>query len=128
MEVFKIITLSLSALLLLFVNISRLSNPIKTFSKNSGIELPNDTNLLNEVRGVSAMNLCAALLIALGIFMSDVTTPSFVLACLLFIGFALGRMISMAVDGKPSKQLVQGLGFELVFGALNAVCLISILA
>ena len=58
MEIIKIVILSLSALLLLFVGSSRLSKPIKTYQKNSGIKIDNEVNLLNEMRGVSALMLC----------------------------------------------------------------------
>lgn len=60
MEIFKIIILSLSGLLLLFVGTMRLSNPIKAYLKNSGIKLENDVDLLNEMRGVSAVMLMRA--------------------------------------------------------------------
>ena len=36
METFKIVTLSVSGLLLLSVGILRLANPLKTYLKNSG--------------------------------------------------------------------------------------------
>ena len=119
MEIIKIVILALSGLLLLFVGASRLSNPMQTYLKNSGIKLDNDVNLLNEMRGVSGVMLTGGILILLGTFISQFTFTSFVIATLLFLGFALGRMISMRADGKPNKQIAQGLLFELVFGALN---------
>ena len=124
MEIFKIITLSLSSLLLLFVGIMRLSNPIKTYLKNSGIKLENDVNLLNEMRGASSVQLFGGIIILLGIFIPQLTFTSFVIATLLFLGFALGRVISIAVDGKPNKQLIQGLIFEIVFGTANIIAIL----
>lgn len=125
MEIFKIVTLSLSGLMLFFVGAMRLSNPIKTYAKNSGIQLENDVNLLNEIRGVAAVMLCAGLIILLGTVVPVLTFTSFIVATLIFIGFAIGRILSMVSDGKPNKQLSQGLVFELVFGALNIACLLS---
>ena len=119
MEIIKIVILSLSGLMLLFVGTMRLSNPIKTYLKNSGIELSKDVDLLNEMRGVSAVMLCSGILILLGTFLTQFTFTSFVVAILIFVGFAIGRMTSMGVDGKPNKQLIQGLVFELVLGSLN---------
>lgn len=127
MEIFKIITLSLSSLLLLFVGIMRLSNPIKTYLKNSGIKLENDVNLLNEMRAVSSVQLLAGLIILLGIFIPQLTITSFVVATLIFIGFAIGRITSITVDGKPNKQLIQGLVFEIIFGILNIICLLTVI-
>lgn len=128
MEIFNSVVLGLSGLLFLMVGLTRLSNPIKNYEKNSGITLANDVNLLNEVRGVSAMMLLGAVLILLGIVIPKITLISTAIATLIFIGFAIGRIISMMVDGKPNKMLVQGLMFELVLGSLNVVCLVNALA
>ncbi len=127
MVIIKIVILSLSGLLLLFVGAMRLSNPINTYLKNSGIQLENDVNLLNEMRGVSGVMLMGGVLILLGTFITQFTFTSFVVASLLFLGFAIGRLLSMRVDGQPNKQLIQGLIFELIFGVLNIFCLVNTL-
>ncbi len=127
MEIFKIITLSLSGLLLLFVGAMRLSNPVKTYLKNSGIKLEKEVNLLNEIRGLSSVQLFGGIIILLGILVPKLTFTSFVVAALIFIGFAIGRLLSINLDGKPNKLLKQGLIFELVLGAANIFCLFNIL-
>ena len=126
MEIIKIVILSLSALMLVFVGVMRLSNPIKTYLKNSGITLENDSSLLNEMRGVAAVMLCAGIIILLGTFMEKLTFTSHFIASLIFVGFVIGRLISVQLDGKPSKQISQGILFELVLGAANVFCLINI--
>ncbi|TRX71426.1 DUF4345 domain-containing protein [Carboxylicivirga sp. M1479] len=126
MEYLKIVILSLSSLLLIFVGIMRLSKPIETYLKNSGIKLENDASLLNEMRGVSAVMLFAGLSTLLGIFITKLSFTSHFVAMLIFIGFAIGRLISLKADGKPSKQISQGIVFELVLGLANVFCLISI--
>lgn len=126
MEIFKIVILSLSSLMLVFVGLMRLSNPVKTYNKNSGIKLENDPSLLNEMRGVSAVMLCAGILISLGIFLPQLTFTSLLIAALIFEGFAIGRLISIQADGKPSKQITQGILFELILGITNVFCLINI--
>ena len=125
MDIFNIIVLGLSGLLFLTVGGFRLSNPIKTYLKNSGIQLENEVNLLNEVRGVSAVMLFGGVIILLGILIPKLTFTSFVVATLIFLGFAVGRLLSMALDGKPNKLIIQGLIFELVLGALNVFCLVN---
>lgn len=127
MEIFKIVSLSLSGLLLLFVGASRLSNPINAYLKNSGITLAKEVDLLNEMRGVSGVMLVGGILILLGILLPELTFSSHVVASLLFLGFAIGRIISIRVDGQPNKQIVQGLLFEVVFGALNVICIVQTL-
>jgi hypothetical protein len=113
--------------MLVFVGLMRLSNPIKTYLKNSGIKLENDTSLLNEMRGVSAVMLCAGIIISLGIFIPYLTFTSHVIASLIFGGFAIGRFISIAVDGKPNKQILQGIMFEIVLGGANIFALVQTL-
>jgi len=125
MEIFKIVILSLSGLMLVFVGAIRLSNPIKAYVKNSGITLENNVNLLNEMRGVSAVMLCGGILTLLGTLFSSFTFTSFVIAALIFLGFAIGRLASIAVDGKPNKQITQGIWFELVLGAANIFGLVN---
>ena len=127
MEIFKIITLVLSGSLLLFVGMMRLSNPIKTYLKNSGIKLERDANLLNEMRGVSGVMIFGGILILLGIIIPKLTFTSFIVAILIFCGFAIGRILSLSLDGKPNKLIIQGLVSELVLTALNIICLVSIL-
>ena len=119
MEVVNIVILAISGLFLTMIGTLRLSNPIANYSKNSGIELANEVNLLNEVRGVSAVMLCAGIIILLGIFLPKLTLTSLVVATLIFLGFAIGRGVSSAVDGKPNKLIRKGVVYELVFGALN---------
>ncbi len=126
MEIVKIITLSLSGIMLLFVGAMRLGNPIKTYFKNSGIKLEKDASLLNEMRGVSAVMLCAGIVILFGTIIPGLSFSSLLVASLIFIGFAIGRLISIKVDGKPSKQITQGILFEVVLGIANVFCLINI--
>ena len=57
MEILTIVTLALSGLLLSFVGVSRLTNPINAYRKNSGITLAKEIDLLNEMRGVSGVML-----------------------------------------------------------------------
>lgn len=123
MEIIQIITLAISGLLLVFVGLSRLTNPVKTYDKNSGISLSNDVNLLNEVRGVSGLMLSGGIIVLLATILPSLRTTSFAIGTLIFLGFALGRIVSRVVDGKPNKQLISGLIFELVFGGANTFCL-----
>lgn len=128
MNIINIVTLSLSGLLLFAVGVLRLSNPIKNYSKNSGIQLDNEANLLNEIRGVSSVMLFGGIITLLGTIIPSLTITSFVVASLIFIGFLIGRLLSIRLDGKPNKQITQGIISELVLGAANVFCLVNILA
>lgn len=108
--------------MLLLVDTLRLTNPIKAYLKNSGITLENDVNLLNEMRGGSAVMLLGGIIILLGIFIPKLTITSFIVAILIFLGFGIGRLLSIGLDGKPNKLIIQGLIFELAFSSLNIFC------
>lgn len=125
MELLKVIILILSGLLLTMVGSVRMINPIKNYLKNSGITLANDIDLLNEVRGMSAVMLCSGILVFLGIIFSSFRFTSFTIGALIFIGFAMGRIFSISIDGKPNSKINQGIIFELVLGGANVFVLLS---
>jgi len=127
MQIFKIVILSISGLLLILGGTTRISNPIKNYLKNSGIKLENEVNVLNEARGVSSVMLFSGIIMLLGTIIPELTITSFVVAILILLGFAFGRLFSIALDGKPNKLLIQGLISEIVLGAANVFCLVNTL-
>ena len=127
MEILKIVVLSISGLLLLYGGISRISNPIKTYLKNSGIKLENEVNVLSEARGVSSVMLFSGIIMLLGTIVPELTLTSFIVASLILLGFAFGRSLSIAIDGKPTRLLIQGLIMEIILGGANVFCLFDIL-
>lgn len=124
MEIFSVVVLAILGLFLTGVGAMRLMNPVKTYAKSSGIELAKDVDLLNEMRGVSALMMLGGIMIGLGALLPEMTFSSFVVAILIFIGFAIGRFVGMVSDGKPNKQIIQGIVFELVFGGLATAGLV----
>ena len=111
--------------MLLYGGTSRIINPIKNYLKNSGIKLENEVNVLSEARGVSSVMLFGGIIILLGTIVPKLTITSFVVATLILLGFAIGRLLSISIDGKPNKLIIQGLIFELVLGSANIFCLIT---
>ena len=128
MEIFKIVTLAISGLLLfVLAGVLRLSNPIKNYLKNSGIKLDKDVNMLSEARGMSSVMLLGGLVVLSGTFVPEMAFTSLVIAIMLFLGFAMGRLISYGVDGKPNNQIIIGLTTEIVLGSLNALILLMVI-
>ena len=70
--------------------------------------------------------LLGGIIILLGTVVSKLTFASFVVANVIFIGFAIGRLVSYVLDGNPNKMIMQGLILELVLGAANIFCLFNI--
>ncbi len=128
MEILSIIVLAISGLLIFtFAGALRLIDPVKNYWKNSGIKLENEVNTLNEARGMSSVMMFGGVIIILGIFIPELTVTSFVVAILLFLGYGFGRTLSIFLDGKPNKLIIQGLISEVILGALSIFCLINAL-
>lgn len=127
MNIFTIALLSISGLLLTFIGALRLTNPIQTFAKASGITLNNDVDLLSEARAIGGtMMLCGATMLA-GAFVPALTPPSFAIASVIFFGFALGRSLGYVKDGRPNNQLLLGLATEITLGSLHTFGLLATL-
>ena len=132
MEIFRIVVLSLSGLLLLYAGITRVIKPLMSFciqaySQNPDLKLEGEVDVFNEMRGAGASLALAGIIILLGTFLPDFRLTSHVVAIVIFVGFAVGRLISSNLDGKPNKDLVQGTYSEVVLGALNVVAAVTIL-
>lgn len=127
MEIFNIVILSLSALLLFYAGINRVIKPVsslcmKEYQENPELKLAAQTDIYNEMRGGGSLTAFGAIVIALGIFVPQLRLASLVVATTIFIGFALGRLVSLNKDGKPNKDLMQGLVSEIILGIANALC------
>ncbi|WP_281612856.1 DUF4345 family protein [Flammeovirga sp. SubArs3] len=132
MEIFKIVVLSLSGALLIFGGIMRVFNPIKSYclksySDNPNLQLEGEEDIFNEMRGGGAVTVIGGLFVLLGVFVSSMELSSIMVAIVLYLGFATGRLLSIGLDGKPNPQIIQGTMAELLFGVLNVISLISIL-
>jgi hypothetical protein len=126
MEIFNIVVLLISGLLVFtFAGILRLVNPVKNYLKNTGIKLENEVNLISEARGMSSVMMFGGIMIMLGIIIPKLVLVSHIIAILLFFGYAFGRIVSIIVDGKPNKLILNGLVSELVLGTLNLFCLVN---
>ena len=62
-----------------------------------------------------------------GTIVPELTITSFVVAILLFLGYAIGRLLSLGLDGKPNRLIIQGLVSEIVLGAANVFCLTQVI-
>ena len=132
MEIINIVVLSLSGLLLVYAGTMRLIKPLKslclkTYLDNSRIKLEGEVDVFNEMRGAGTSTALGGVIILLGIIVSQLMLASFVVAIVIFLGHALGRLVSLKLDGKPNQQIAQGLISELVLGAANTFCLVNIL-
>ncbi len=92
----------------------------RSFYAVYGIDLGTDPSLVNELRAPGANLLALGVIILGGIFNARLAPLSAVLAVTVFLAYAFGRIVSMAVDGMPSPGLFEALIIEIGIGG---VCL-----
>lgn len=126
MDIFNIVVLSLSGLVLFATGVARITAPITSYQKGSGVTLENEPSLLSEIRGSASVTLSAGVVTLLGAIIPSLAFASFLTAALIFVGFAIGRSINIALHGKPTRIITQGLVSETIFGSLNMFGLIGI--
>jgi len=132
MEIINIVVLSLSGLLLTYAGSMRLIKPLKslclkTYLDNPNIKLEGKVDVFNEMRAAGASMAFGGVVLFLGILIPQLTLASFVVAIVILLGNAIGRLASLSSDGKPNKQLSQGLFSELILSAANIFCLVNML-
>lgn len=96
----------------------------RAFQASSGIELGDDVSLLSEVRAPGGALLATGGLVIAGAFVRSLRFTATVVATVLYLSYALARLLSMAVDGLPSSVLVQAAALELVMGV---ACLFALI-
>ena len=122
------IVLVLSSLALLYASSSRLLTPTQAVFLTVTIEktenfLESNTALLNEIRGVGGVLLVGGLVTMLGVFMARLRPISLHVGAVIFSGIVLGRLISFALEGIPSTEIVRIASVESFFCVLTIFCL-----
>jgi len=128
MLIFQIVILALSGLLLAFAGLNRLIKPLTSlcltrYTQNPDVKIEYKSDVFNEMRSAGSQIFFIGLFILLGIFLPEVRLWSFAFATITFLGYAIGRIVSLKLDGKVCKELMQGHYSEIILGTLNAICL-----
>ena len=113
-----------AALMMLVVGALHLLAP-QMMMKDPGIELStvNHLHVIRAAYGGAYMGM--GVLFLLGAFKREFTRYSLVAIAVLFGGFALGRLFSIAVDGMPVPLYIGVLSAELFFAVLAIISLRS---
>lgn len=132
MKKFDTFVLALSGLALVYACTMRLIDPstavfLQTYFETAGNSLDTHIELANEIRGLGASMLLAGMVAFLGIVMPRFRVTSFVVVCVIFVGVALGRSVSLVVDGVPDASLLRPAITEAILAALNLFCLANAL-
>ena len=129
MAIANYVVLFLSGMLLTFAGAMRVYKPgdsfcLQTYLRKPDAKLEDDVDMLSEMRGAGALLLLTGLITLAGLASPQVMPTSFAVAALVFLGFGIGRIVSLALDGTPNRDLINGTIAELVLGALNLGCLV----
>jgi hypothetical protein len=90
----------------------------QAFYGGYGIALGRDPSLLSEVRAPGAALAVLGALILAGLARPAMRRASLRLGAAVFVAYALGRAIGVALDGWPAPGLVAALAFEAAVGGL----------
>lgn len=81
----------------------------------------NHLHIIRAAYGGAYLGIAALFL--LGTFKTDLRQASLIAVALLFAGFAVGRIVSILLDGIPVPLYLAVLAFEVVFASLAVVSL-----
>ncbi|MCU4175227.1 DUF4345 domain-containing protein [Carboxylicivirga sp. N1Y90] len=116
------ILLFISGLIGLIIGLALTLVPV-AFEASAGIDLGHDINLLSEIRAPGGSLLIGGVLIFLGAFISNLRLMSLVLSSVLYLGYGLGRLLSLFLDGMPHQSLFMAFLLELFIGALSLIAI-----
>jgi hypothetical protein len=114
---FQKLTLGAGGMLALGIGAAIVIAPV-SFYAIYGISLEDDPNLLSELRAPGANLAALGGLILVGVMRPSRFRFSAVLGATVFLAYAFGRLMSMALDGMPTSGLVQATAIEFVIGVL----------
>lgn len=115
LEVTQRCVLLLSGALLLLIGSTILVSPISFYAVNN-IDLNGNASLINELKAPAGFLLLAGVLIVSAFFIRRYENPATCLAALIYLSYALSRMVSFGIDGVPSSGLIQAAVIEAVLG------------
>lgn len=113
------VVLGVSGLVLLGIGFMLAKDPLAMHAAN-GVELVSSPSLMNEMRAPGGALFVAGLFLILALFRTDWMMSAAVLSTIVMIGWALGRGVSLVLDGSPAPALCGALGIEIVLGLASA--------
>lgn len=105
--------------LLLLVGSFILAAPTEFYASNN-IDLGANVSLLNELKAPAGMLFAAGLFMVGAVFIRRMVDTATSLAALIYLSYAITRLMSMILDGVPAAGLVQAAALE---GIVGLACL-----
>lgn len=117
------ILLCLGGLAGLFIGVSILLFPMP-FYASTGIDLSRSVSMLSELRAIGATFVSCGVLVVIGAFRPKLTYFATLLAAMLYLSCAAGRLVSLGLDGMPSTPLLWVMSVEWLLGLFYAACIV----
>ncbi len=89
-----------------------------------GVIIPQDINVLNDIRAYSALGLAIGILTILGAFKSKLTYTASLVVSIQFLALGFGRSLSMLLDGVQVEG-IPGIANEFFLGIIGAILFIK---
>ena len=121
---FEKLTLGVAGLTALGIGLAITLAP-RVFYAGYGIELGADARLLSELRAPGASLASLGVVIFAGALRPGMARVSAALGAIVFLAFATGRIVSMAVDGWPGGSIVTALVIEIAIGLLCLLAMVK---
>ena len=104
--------------LLLLIGAFITLSPVEFYASYS-IEIGDNVNLLNELKAPAGFLLAAGLFMLGAVLWRSLAEPALWLVTLIYLSYAIARLLSFAVDGVPAKGLVAAGILEAIVGLLS---------
>ncbi|MEM9106961.1 MAG: DUF4345 domain-containing protein [Pseudomonadota bacterium] len=121
--------LVLSGLALFYMSTMRLFDPSAVVFLQ-GLADPGSVltiEMANEIRAMGAENVLGGIVAFLGVFIPRFRFAAFVVLSVIFVSAALGRSVSLVVDGMPDENIFRAYHHQAILAVLNLFCLAYIL-
>ena len=116
------IVLALAGLVALLIGATLLLDPQSLYA-GSGLVLDGGASQLSEIRAPAGLLVLSGLAVLAGSIWLKWATAALQLTVLVFLGYGVGRVASLALDGMPSDSLVMAMLIEWAIGVLALVLL-----
>ena len=122
-KVLKVILFICGALILI-PGLIALFNPVG-FTARNGVDIMGNISMLNDYRGMGGMLLGSGIIILLGVLHHRMAFTSTVVAIVMFLTLALGRFVSIILDGMPADGLFKATVVEAILGFVAIFAMIK---
>jgi len=112
--------LIITGIMLIYFGAATLLTPIE-LKASFDIIIPNDINVLNDMRAFSALSFVIGIFTVLGALKQSFTYPAVLIAAIQFLALGCGRLVSVILDGSQADGNIIGMSNELFLGSIGLI-------